>query len=71
MWQYAWYASGSTDVDPRNTEHPVKFFFDCRNKACYHAGCFNDAFGKCGWCTRTVCFEHGIKDVHYCEIFIP
>ena len=70
LFKYSWYASGYVHEKPEKFENPVDFSFGDPFETRYQIeGCKIVALIRCGWCKKSLCFEHFFDDYHYCSKF--
>lgn len=70
LFKYSWFRSGYLEEKPEKFDNPVDFSFgeSCSSK-CEIEGCQNAAIIRCGWCKKSLCFEHFFDGYHYCSDF--
>ncbi|XP_043472738.1 uncharacterized protein LOC122505293 [Leptopilina heterotoma] len=70
LFKYGWYKSGYILEKPPKCDTPVAYCFKSCDTVCHYCG--DNAFFRCAWCTKFMCFEHFFdprneSSPHYCQ----
>lgn len=64
MIKYSWKKSGLVNIERQYFDNVRDVCFNFPEKECEDQQCSEDAFYKCSWCGKVICFHHFFDDVH-------
>jgi len=62
MIRYSWYSSGLGELEKPDFKTAKEICFDLGDMKC--STCEKDAFIRCNWCLKFLCFEECFHDYH-------